>query len=326
MRQRFLKELKVLCAMLGASLLMITAASCSDTNEQTASGYGEIFVSENLETRGENSEAYEAQGDSIENSDEQSTETPSAEQKAENKQEDSRAVSSKAPASAGKEVSKAATSTSTASKAASSKSASSKSTSSKAAPKTASSKAASSKTSSCDFTFSVIQPPKTTSSKAASSKVTSYPAASSKATSSKAASSKVTSQAPVNSSIESYQAEVIRLTNIERRNAGLPELKTGDARVQAAADIRAAEIVKSFSHTRPDGTSTFTALTQQGVQYRAAGENIAYGQTSPAQVVQGWMNSSGHRANILNSNFDTICIGHVVSGSRHYWVQIFVRL
>ena len=132
--------------------------------------------------------------------------------------------------------------------------------------------------------------------------------------------------APAGNSSAAYKAEVIRLVNAERQKAGLPALKVGDSRVQAAADIRAKEIVQSFSHTRPNGTSTFTALKEQGVQYRAAGENIAYGQTSPEQVMNGWMNSSGHRANILNATFDAICVGHVVSGGRNYWVQIFVKL
>lgn len=64
------------------------------------------------------------------------------------------------------------------------------------------------------------------------------------------------------------------------------------------------EIDTKFSHVRPDGSSCFTALQQKNVSYYSAGENIAYGQTSPAQVMNSWMNSEGHRANILSSSFN----------------------
>ena len=66
---------------------------------------------------------------------------------------------------------------------------------------------------------------------------------------------------------------------------------TADTSIQTAAQVRAREIEKSFSHTRPDGSSFSTALTQQGVTYRGSGENIAWGQKTPEQVMNGWMNS-----------------------------------
>ena len=80
-----------------------------------------------------------------------------------------------------------------------------------------------------------------------------------------------------------------------------------------AAQQRAGEIETAFSHTRPDGSNFTTALTAAGVTYRAAGENIAYGQKSAGQVMQDWMNSAGHRANIMNGNFTSIGIGHYKS-------------
>lgn len=78
-----------------------------------------------------------------------------------------------------------------------------------------------------------------------------------------------------------------------------------------------------FSHTRPSGASCFTALTEAGVSYTRAGENIAYGQSTPEAVVQSWMSSSGHRANILSSSFTTIGIGCTVVNGTAYWAQLF---
>ena len=92
---------------------------------------------------------------------------------------------------------------------------------------------------------------------------------------------------------------VASLVNAARQDAGLSELEL-DADLCAAALARAPEIAQSFSHTRPDGSSCFTILEEFGVSYRAAGENIAMGQRTPEEVMDGWMNSSGHRANILN--------------------------
>lgn len=121
---------------------------------------------------------------------------------------------------------------------------------------------------------------------------------------------------------DSYVTEVVRLVNAERAKAGLSALRM-DTTVNAAAQVRAQEIVQSFSHTRPNGTKCFTALAQAGVSYRGAGENIAYGQSSAAAVVNAWMNSEGHRANILNASFTTIGVGHTVVGGTHYWSQFF---
>nr|WP_297179328.1 CAP domain-containing protein [uncultured Agathobaculum sp.] len=119
-----------------------------------------------------------------------------------------------------------------------------------------------------------------------------------------------------------YAAQVVALVNAERAKYGLSALQT-DSRVQQAAQVRAAETVQSFSHTRPNGSSFSTALTEAGVSYTRSGENIAYGQSTPQQVVQAWMNSDGHRANILNGSFTTIGVGYTVVNGTAYWAQLF---
>lgn len=120
----------------------------------------------------------------------------------------------------------------------------------------------------------------------------------------------------------SYAAQVVSLVNAERARQGLPALIVSTT-VQQAAQTRAGELKSSFSHTRPNGASCFTALTEAGVSYTRAGENIAYGQSSPEAVVQSWMSSSGHRANILSSSFTTIGIGCTVVNGTAYWAQLF---
>ena len=99
-----------------------------------------------------------------------------------------------------------------------------------------------------------------------------------------------------------------------------------DRGAASAAQVRAKEIERSFSHTRPDGSSFNSALTEAGVNFSGAGENIAYGQNSPEKVMEGWMNSSGHRANILNSSYTSIGVGHYQNASGvNYWTQLFIR-
>ena len=116
---------------------------------------------------------------------------------------------------------------------------------------------------------------------------------------------------------------VASLVNAARQDAGLSELEL-DADLCAAAQACAQEIAQSFSHTRPDGSSCFTILEEFGISYRAAGENIAMGQRTPEEVMDGWMNSSGHRANILNGTFTSIGVGYYVDGAgAAHWVQIF---
>lgn len=120
----------------------------------------------------------------------------------------------------------------------------------------------------------------------------------------------------------SYASEVITLVNAERAKYNLAPLTT-EKNLSAAALTRAKEIVKSFSHTRPDGTSFSTVLKEHGVSYRISGENIAWGQRTPQEVVSGWMNSPGHRANILNERFTSIGVGYHMENGRTYWTQLF---
>lgn len=119
--------------------------------------------------------------------------------------------------------------------------------------------------------------------------------------------------------------EVVNLVNIERAKEGLSPL-TIDTKVQSAAMVRAKECEQSFSHTRPNGSSFATALKEQNVSYTRVGENIAWGQRSPKEVMTAWMNSSGHRANIMNPNFTTIGVGYYEnSKGTDYWCQLFTR-
>jgi uncharacterized protein YkwD len=126
----------------------------------------------------------------------------------------------------------------------------------------------------------------------------------------------------VSGSNQSFADEVLRLVNIERSKAGLSSLTTNSS-LKAAADKRAQETKVSFSHTRPNGSKFSSVFKEYGVSYRTAGENIAYGQRSPQEVVKGWMNSPGHRANILNGSFGKIGIGVYQSNGVIYWSQLF---
>jgi len=119
-----------------------------------------------------------------------------------------------------------------------------------------------------------------------------------------------------------YAMEVAAIVNRERAANGLPVLKYSDE-LSTAANTRAKEIQTYFSHTRPDGRSCFTAVTDMGIRYRYIGENIAYGQRSPVEVMNGWMNSQGHRANILSPNVEYMGIGVAQSNGVYYWTQFF---
>lgn len=115
---------------------------------------------------------------------------------------------------------------------------------------------------------------------------------------------------------------VLAEVNAARAKNGLSAL-TLDANMNRAAAVRAAEMAQSFSHTRPNGSRGLTALNEAGVSYRTAGENIASGQQSAQAVVSAWMNSSGHRANILSASFGRMGVGRATIGGRTYWVQLF---
>lgn len=115
---------------------------------------------------------------------------------------------------------------------------------------------------------------------------------------------------------------VLALVNRYRAQNGLAPLAL-DKSLCKAAETRAREIVTSFSHTRPNGASCFTVLSESGIAYANAGENIAYGQDSANEVMNAWMNSSGHRSNILSSAFGHLGVGVYQSGGTLYWAQLF---
>ena len=119
---------------------------------------------------------------------------------------------------------------------------------------------------------------------------------------------------------------ILQLTNKERVRNGLAPMSTS-VKLQEACNIRKNEIITKFAHERPDGRHCQTALTDVGISCNTSGENIAAGQTSSAEVVKAWMDSEGHRYNILYPEFTHMGAGYgrdttSVYGSR-YWVQIF---
>ncbi|WP_446897350.1 CAP domain-containing protein [Clostridium sp. LBM24168] len=131
-------------------------------------------------------------------------------------------------------------------------------------------------------------------------------------------------QAP---SISAEANEVIRLVNAERSKNGLAPLKA-NAELSKVASVKAQDMIDKnyFSHTSPTYGSPFDMMKKFGISYTAAGENIAYGQKTPAEVMNAWMNSSGHRANILNSNFTEIGVGVAKDkNGTPYWVQMFIN-
>ena len=124
------------------------------------------------------------------------------------------------------------------------------------------------------------------------------------------------------SSVTSYEKEVVRLVNIERNKQGLKSL-TSDWQLSRVARYKSQDMKDKgyFSHTSPTYGSPFEMMKSFGISYRTAGENIAKGQRTPSEVVNAWINSSGHRANILNSSFTKIGVGYVKDGN--YWTQMF---
>jgi len=121
-----------------------------------------------------------------------------------------------------------------------------------------------------------------------------------------------------------FAKEILNLVNAERSKAGLSPVTLHNS-ASKAAQVRAQEIQTSFSHTRPGGGSAASALNEAGVSYHGFGENIAYGQNSAEEVMREWMNSPGHRANILNGNFTSLGVGHTENAAGvDYWVQLFL--
>ena len=121
---------------------------------------------------------------------------------------------------------------------------------------------------------------------------------------------------------KTFEAEVVRLVNIERKKAGLPELRH-NWELSRVARYKSEDMKDKgyFAHNSPTYGTPFQMMKSFGISYRTAGENIARGQITPEAVVNAWMNSSGHRANILNPSFTEIGVGYA---SGHYWTQMFI--
>lgn len=131
---------------------------------------------------------------------------------------------------------------------------------------------------------------------------------------------------PLLTAVKSIEAEVVRLVNQERQRNGLRPL-TMNWQVARVARYKSADMRDKnyFSHTSPTYGSPFDMMKHFGITYRMAGENIAAGQSTAEQVMQGWMNSAGHRQNILNPSFTQIGVGYATGGSyRYYWTQMFI--
>lgn len=127
----------------------------------------------------------------------------------------------------------------------------------------------------------------------------------------------------VDRSVTAYEAEVVRLVNEIRQQNGLRPL-TAYWELSRVARYKSQDMVDNryFSHTSPTYGTPFQMIKAFGISYRTAGENIAYGYATPQAVVDGWMNSSGHRANILNASYTQIGVGYVARGN--YWTQMFI--
>jgi uncharacterized YkwD family protein/spore coat assembly protein SafA len=131
---------------------------------------------------------------------------------------------------------------------------------------------------------------------------------------------------PLNNDVKTIENQVIALTNQERAKNGLPALKA-DWELSRVARYKSADMrdKRYFSHTSPTYGSPFTMMKNFGITYRTAAENIAQGQRTAAEVVKAWMNSPGHRANILNKSMTHIGVGYAKGGSGgHYWTQMFI--
>jgi len=121
--------------------------------------------------------------------------------------------------------------------------------------------------------------------------------------------------------VSEEEKEVIRLVNEERTKAGIVPLEMERSLMQSC-DIRAEDLTIKFSHDRPNGEPWHTVIE---IESKASGENIAYGQRDAKSVMATWMNSAGHRANILNPNFTHIGVGYIYKNNTAYWVQLFTK-
>ena len=129
-----------------------------------------------------------------------------------------------------------------------------------------------------------------------------------------------------NNQAAGLESQVVDLVNTERIQRGLRPL-TLNWQLARVARYKSEDMDRNnyFSHQSPTYGSPFDMLRSFGIQYSAAAENIAYGQSTAQSVMNSWMNSTGHRANILNSNFTEIGVGYSNNRGVPYWTQMFIR-
>lgn len=132
---------------------------------------------------------------------------------------------------------------------------------------------------------------------------------------------------PTNSSVKAFENEVVRLVNVQRANRGLRAL-VQNWQLSNLARTKSQDMINSkyFSHISPTYGSPFNMMENVGINFSAAGENIAMGQSTPAQVMNAWMNSAGHRANILSGSYTQIGVGLAKNKNGIcYWTQEFIN-
>lgn len=124
--------------------------------------------------------------------------------------------------------------------------------------------------------------------------------------------------------VEDQKKEIIELVNLERTKNNLQPLST-KSEINQIAEQRAEELAELFSdeHTRPDGRGYDTIITDYGLEYSYVGENIAEGNVSVDEIMNEWLNSPAHRANILSPNYENMGVGIYEKGDEKYWVQFF---
>ena len=135
-----------------------------------------------------------------------------------------------------------------------------------------------------------------------------------------------TSNDNVTGEFAAFQKEVVRLVNVERQKQGLGKLSL-NAKLSNVATLKSQDMINKnyFDHTSPTYGSPFDMMKQFNISYKTAGENIAKGQKTPAEVVKAWMNSQSHRENILNKNYTEIGIGVAKDANGTlYWTQMFI--
>ena len=122
-----------------------------------------------------------------------------------------------------------------------------------------------------------------------------------------------------------FQQEVVDLVNKERTSRGLKPV-TFNAELSKVATLKSQDMIDKnyFDHNSPTYGSPFDMMKKFGISYKAAGENIAMGQKTPQEVMNSWMNSSGHRKNILSPDFTELGVGVASNGSSLYWTQMFI--